>query len=111
MSTIHWDDFQKVGLVAGTVVKVEDFPAARKPACKLWVDCGEHGVKASSAQVTVHYAKKELLGRQVMCVVNFAPKNIGGFMSECLVTGFYREDGSVVLAVPDKEVPNGARLG
>lgn len=111
MSTITWDDFSKVALVAGTVVKVEDFPAARKPAYKVWVDCGAHGVKQSSAQITVHYTKEALMGRQVVCVVNFAPKNIGGFMSEALITGFYREDGSVVLAVPDKEVPNGGALG
>jgi tRNA-binding protein len=110
MSTVSWDDFTKIALVAGTIVKVEDFPAARKPAYKLWVDCGEHGVKCSSAQITTLYSKEELLGRQVLCVANFPPKNIAGFPSEVLVTGFYREDGAVVLAVPDKAIPNGSRL-
>lgn len=111
MSSISWEDFSKVEIVVGTIVKAEPFPAARKPAYKLWVDCGALGVKCSSAQITVHYALSELVGKQVVCVANFPPKNIGGFMSELLVTGFYREDGSVILAVPDKPVANGAKLG
>lgn len=112
MVEITWADFEKVELRAGTIVKVEDFPEARKPAYKLWVDMGEPlGVKKSSAQVVAHYTKEELVGRQVVCVCNFPPKQVGPVRSEVLVTGLYREDGSVILAVPDKEVPNGARLG
>lgn len=112
METIGWQDFEKVELRVGTVVKAEPFPEARKPAYKLTVDFGpEIGERRSSVQITVHYTLDELVGRQVVGVVNFPPKRIGPFMSECLITGFYREDGSVVLAVPDKPVPNGAKLG
>ena len=112
MPTITWQDFEKLELRAGTIIAVERFPEARKPAYKLSVDFGpEVGVKKSSAQITVHYAAEELVGRQVIAVVNFPPKRIGPFLSECLVTGLYREDGSVVLAVPDKPVLNGAKLG
>lgn len=111
MSTISWDDFTKVAIVAGTIVKAEPFPAARKPAYKVWVDCGALGVKASSVQITALYTPEELVGRQVICVANFPPKNIAGFTSEVLVTGFYRENGDVVLAVPDKPIPNGSALG
>jgi tRNA-binding protein len=112
METLSWQDFEKVELRVGTVVAAEPFPEARKPAYKLTVDFGpEIGLKHSSVQVTVHYTPDELKGRQVVGVVNFPPKRIGSFMSECLITGFYREDGSVILAVPDKTVPNGAKLG
>lgn len=112
MATIGWQDFEKVELRAGTVVAAEAFPEARKPAYKLRVDFGaDIGIKQSSAQITVHYLPEELIGRQVLAVVNFPPKRIGPFVSECLVCGFYRQDGSVVLAVPDKPVPNGAKLG
>lgn len=112
MDEISWQDFEKVELRVGTVVAVEPFPEARKPAYKLTVDFGpEIGLKRSSVQITVHYRLEELKGRQVVGVVNFPPKRIGPFMSECLITGFYREDGSVVLAVPDKAVPDGAKLG
>jgi len=112
MSEISWKDFEKVELRVGTVVAVEPFPEARKPAYKLSVDFGpEVGIRHSSVQVTVHYTLAELMGRQVVGVVNFPPKRIGPFMSECLITGFYREDGSVVLAVPDMPVPDGAKLG
>ena len=112
MNEISWADFEKVELRVGTIVTVEPFPEARKPAYKLTVDFGpEIGHKRSSAQITAHYTADELKGRQVVGVVNFPPKRIGPFMSECLITGFYREDGSVVLAVPDEPVPNGAKLG
>lgn len=111
MSTVSWEDFAKIALVAATIVKVEEFPAARKPAYKVWVDCGALGVKCSSAQITALYGKEELLGKQVLCVANFPPRNIAGFSSEVLITGFYREDGAVVLAVPDKPIPNGSKLG
>lgn len=112
MQTISWQDFEKIELHAGTVVAAERFPEARKPAYKLKVDFGpEIGIRQSSAQITVHYQPEELVGRQVLGVVNFPVKRIGPFMSECLICGFYREDGSVVLAVPDKPVSNGAKLG
>ncbi len=111
MEQISWADFEKVQLRVGTVLEVEEFPAARKPAWKLKVDFGEEvGIRKSSAQITELYGKEDLLGKQVVAVVNFPPKQIGPFMSECLVTGFYRDDGAVVLAVPDQAVMNGARL-
>lgn len=112
MDEITWNDFEKVELRVGTVVQVDDFPQARKPAYILRVDFGpEIGVRKSSVQITQIYAKDELLGRQVVGVVNFPPKQIGPMRSECLVTGFYREDGHVVLAIPEREVPNGSKLG
>ncbi|MEE4384239.1 MAG: tRNA-binding protein [Pseudomonadales bacterium] len=112
MNEISWEDFQRVELRAGTVVSAEPFPEARRPAFKLHVDFGpELGVLKSSAQLTELYDCEALVGRQVLAVVNFPPKQIGPIRSQCLVTGFYREDGAVVLAVPDGAVPNGARLG
>ncbi|MAM69875.1 MAG: tRNA-binding protein [Gammaproteobacteria bacterium] len=111
MKQINWDDFQQVELRVGTIINVEDFPEARKPAFKLQVDFGEIiGIKKSSAQVTDLYNKASLIGKQVLAVVNFPPKQIGPVMSECLVTGFHREDGAVVLATPDMQINNGARL-
>jgi len=112
MHNINWNDFEKVELRAGTVVEVEEFPEARNPAFKLKIDFGtEIGMKRSSAQIKDLYKADELLYKQVICVVNFLPKQIGPFVSECLVTGLYKEGGEVVLAVPDRQVQNGARLG
>lgn len=111
MSEISWEDFEKVEIRVGTVTGVEEFPEARKPAWKLVVDFGELvGARRSSAQITDLYDRDDLLGKQVVAVVNFPPKRIGPFVSECLVTGFVQDDGSVVLAVPDKPVANGLRL-
>jgi tRNA-binding protein len=112
MPDITWQHFEAVEMRAGTVVSVEDFPEARKPAYKIAVDFGEGiGVRRTSAQVTAIYSKEELVGRQVMGVLNFPPKQIGPVRSEFLLAGFYREDGAVVLAVPERPVQNGARLG
>lgn len=109
--TIEWSDFERVELRVGTVTVVDDFPEARKSAWKLTIDFGERlGTRRSSAQITDLYTKEALLGRQVMAVVNFPPKRIGPFLSECLVTGLHREDGAVVLIGPDERVPDGARL-
>ena len=109
--TISYDTFAQVDIRVGTIVAVEDFPEARKPAYKLTVDFGpEIGTKRSSAQLTTHYARDELIGRQVAAVVNFAPRQIGPFMSEVLVLGFPDAAGAVVLVAPDKPVANGGRL-
>ena len=111
MEEISWEDFQKVEIRVGTVVAVDDFPEARRPAWKLVVDFGDEiGQRKSSAQITDLYKKEDLLGRQVVAVINFPSKQIGPFMSECLVTGFHNKDDAVVLAMPEREVPNGARL-
>lgn len=111
MAEISFDDFMAVDIRVGRVVRAEPFPEARKPAIKLWVDYGpEIGEKKSSAQITAHYAPDDLVGKLVMGVVNFPPRQIGPFMSEALVLGFHDENNHVVLARPDKEAPIGARL-
>lgn len=111
MNPISWADFEKVELRVGTILSAEEFPEARKPAYILKVDFGEAiGIRKSSAQITDLYGVEELIGKQVVAVVNFPPKQIGPIKSECLVTGFYNSDGKVVLAVPDKDIDNGARL-
>lgn len=111
MSTISFDDFLKVDIRVGRIVRAEPYPEARKPACKLWVDFGpDLGEKKSSAQITRHYTPEDLIGRQVLAVVNFPPRQIGRFMSEVLVLGVPDEDGEVVLVGPDIEVPPGGRL-
>lgn len=111
MSTISFDDFHKVDIRVGTVIRAEPFPEARKPAIKLWVDFGgELGVKKSSAQITRHYQPDALIGRQVVAVVNFPPRQIGSFMSEILCLGLPDTDGEVVLLAPDLPVPNGGRM-
>lgn len=111
MSTISWEQFKQVDIRVGTIRKAEKFPEARKPAYKVWVDFGDDiGVLKSSAQITDLYTIEDLIGKQVLGIVNFPPKQIGPFMSECLITGFHREGDQVVLATPDGQVPNGSRL-
>lgn len=111
MKQITWDEFEAVELRVGTIIEVADFPEARKPAYKLVVDFGEEiGTKKSSAQITALYTREELVGRQVIGVINFPAKQIGPFVSECLITGFANTDGDIVLAAPDKGVENGAKL-
>ena len=111
MKQINWNEFEQVELRVGTIIEVMDFPEARKPAYKLTVDFGDEiGLKKSSAQITDLYTKEELLNKQVIGVVNFSPKQIGPFISECLITGFTAETGAIVLAVPDKKVPDGVKL-
>jgi len=108
---ISWTDFEKVDLRVGTILTVNDFPEARKPAYQLSIDFGkEIGIRKSSAQITAHYTKEELIGKQIVAVINFPKKQIGKFMSECLVTGFADENGDIVLTAVERKVPNGSKL-
>lgn len=111
MAAITWQQFEDVDLRVGTILTADEFPEARKPAYKLTIDFGSDiGIKRSSAQITRHYTCESLVGRQILGVVNFPPKQIGPFLSECLVTGFTLADSSVILAVPASQVPNGTKL-
>jgi len=111
VDNISFDDFMKVDIRTGRVVKAEPFPEARNPAIKMWVDFGDEiGVRKTSAQVTVHYTPEDLIGRQVMAVVNFPPRQIGKFMSEVLVLGVPDDAGAIVLVRPDKDTPSGGRM-
>ncbi len=111
MNSLEWSDFQKVELRVGEIIEVENFPEARNSAFILKIDFGEEiGLKKSSAQITDLYTKDNLVGKQIIAVTNFPPKQIGPIMSECLVTGFHREDGAVVLSIPDGDLPNGTCL-
>ena len=111
MNDLSWDEFERVDLRVGTIISAEIFEEAIKPAIKMKIDFGDEiGIKKSSAQITDHYEPKDLIGKQVSAVVNFPKKQIGPLMSECLVTGFAQKDGSIILAVPDKNVANGSRL-
>jgi tRNA-binding protein len=109
---ITWDDFEKLDIRIGTIVKVNDFPKAKRPAFQLAIDFGEEiGIKNSSAQITTHYKKEDLLNRQVIAVINFSPKKIADFISECLVLGVYDENKEVILLSVDMPVKNGGKIG
>src|SRR6478752_10388988 len=108
---VTWDDFEKIDMRVGTIVEINDFPKAKKPAYQLKIDFGELGIKASSAQITSFYTKDSLLEKQVIAVVNFPPKQIANFISECLVLGVYNENKEVILLQPGKPVKNGMKIG
>ncbi|HSZ87589.1 MAG TPA: tRNA-binding protein [Puia sp.] len=108
---ISWDDFDKIDIRAGTIIEVNDFPKAKKPSYQLSIDFGELGIKRSSAQITDLYKKEELTGRQVIAVINFVPKQIANFFSECLVLGVYTDKKEVVLLQPQQLVTNGSKIG
>ena len=108
---ISWEDFEKINILTGTIVEVNDFPKARKPAYHLKIDFGASGIKQSSAQITKHYSKEQLLGQQVVAVVNFPPRQIANVFSECLVLGVYDENNEVILLKPERLVENGRRIG
>ncbi|MDB5193047.1 MAG: tRNA-binding protein [Segetibacter sp.] len=108
---INWQDFEKIDIRTGTIIEVTDFPKARKPAYQLTIDFGPLGIKRSSAQITHHYAKESLLNKQIVAIINFPPKQIATFYSECLVLGVYDENNDVILLQPDKAVSNGNKIG
>jgi tRNA-binding protein len=108
---ITWDDFAKIDIRSGTIVEVKDFPNARKPAYQLTIDLGTLGMKQSSAQITKHYTKEELVGKQILAVVNFPEKQIANFFSQCLVLGVYDENKDVILLQPERKVKNGQQVG
>jgi len=111
MKTISWEDFEAIDIRTGRIIKAEPFPEARNPSYKIWADFGpDIGIKKTSAQITDCYNLEELPGKTILGVVNFPPKQIANFMSEFLLTGFYKTDGAVILAVPDKEIPLGTKL-
>jgi tRNA-binding protein len=109
--SISWEDFEKVDMRAGTIIEVNDFPKARKPAYKLKIDFGELGIKNSSAQITAFYGKEDLLNKKIIAVVNFPPKQIADFISECLVLGVYDANKNVILLQPERNVTNGMKVG
>ena len=109
--TMPIEEFEKVDIRVGRIIQIDDFPEAKKPAYKLRIDFGEFGVKNSSARIVDLYTKEELLNKLVVCVTNLTPRKIGPFLSEVLTTGFYRPDGAVVLAIPERDAPLGAKLG
>jgi tRNA-binding protein len=111
METITWADFEKIDIRIGTIIEARDFPKAKKPAYQLVIDFGELGKKNSSAQITVHYSIDDLIGRQVIAVVNFSPRQIANFISECLVLGIYDENKEVVLLAPERNLSNGLKIG
>ena len=111
METITWADFEKIDIRIGTIIEARDFPRAKKPAYQLVIDFGELGKKNSSAQITVHYSVDDLIGRQVVAVVNFSPRQIANFISECLVLGIYDENKDVVLLAPERHLSNGLKIG
>jgi len=112
MKQIEYQDFEKIEIRVGTIIRIDDYPEARKPTYKLWIDLGpEIGEKQSTSQLTVLYSKEDLLGKQVLCVCNFLPRQVGKFLSEVLTLGFYAGDnGEVVIAQPERTVKNGSRL-
>ncbi|MBN8663753.1 MAG: tRNA-binding protein [Chitinophagales bacterium] len=109
--SISWQDFEKIDVRSGTIIAVEDFPAAKKPAYQLTIDFGPLGIKRSSAQITHHYEKENLIGKTIVAVVNFPVKQIANFFSECLVLGVYDTEGQVVLLQPERPVANGQKIG
>ena len=111
METITWADFEKIDIRIGTIIEARDFTKAKKPAYQLVIDFGELGKKNSSAQITVHYSIEDLIGRQVIAVVNFSPRQIANFISECLVLGIYDENKEVVLLAPERNLSNGLKIG